>query len=158
MDSCESAPHQHKPAHVIRSSGAPFAPIIPLVSDSQPTVLVIDDDADFAEFIASIIEGADCRAAVATDGLSGLKLARQCSPALILCDFSMPGLGGEEVLGRLHADPAMANVPLVLMSGYGCPDLRVIPADAFIPKPINTQSLRRLVRAFTRSQTVPATD
>lgn len=121
-------------------------------------MLVIDDDADFAEFIASIIEGADCRAVVATDGPAGLRLAQEFSPDLILCDLSMPGFGGEQVLRELQADPAMADVPRVLMSGYGCPDLRVIPADAFIAKPINTQSLRRLVRAFTRSHEARVAD
>jgi CheY-like chemotaxis protein len=125
------------------------------MSHVPPIVIVIDDDANFVEFIASIIEGEDCRAIVATDGLSGLILARECSPALILCDLSMPGISGEDVLQTLQADPAMADVPRVLMSGFGCPDLRLIPADAFIAKPINTQSLRRLVRAFTRSQTAP---
>jgi phosphoserine phosphatase RsbU/P len=125
------------------------------VADIQPTVLVIDDDAQFAELIASIIESEACRAVVATDGLAGLRLAREFFPALILCDFLMPGLNGADVLRRLHKDPAMAHVPRVLMSGHGCPDLRAIPVDAFIAKPINTQSLRRLVRAFTRSQNVP---
>lgn len=136
-----------------------LAPITHVVSSVPPIVIVIDDDADFVEFIASIIEGEDCRAVVATDGLSGLILAREVRPALILCDFSMPGFDGGEVLQAMQADPAMADVPRVLMSGHGCPDLRVIPADAFIAKPINTHSLRRLVRAFTRSsQEVAAID
>jgi sigma-B regulation protein RsbU (phosphoserine phosphatase) len=134
------------------SSAAHFVPIIPLVSDLRPTVLVIDDDANFAELIAAVVEGADCRAVVATDGLVGVTLAREISPALILCDYSMPGLDGAEVMRALHADPAMADVPRVLMSGYGCPDLHVVPADAFIAKPIDTQSLRRLLRAFRCSQ------
>jgi len=112
---------------------------------------VIDDDADFANLVASVIESAGCHSVVATDGLMGLGLAQEISPALILCDFSMPGLSGAEVLQSLQADPAMADVPRVLMSGHGCPDLRAVPADAFIAKPIDTQSLRRLVRAFTRS-------
>jgi CheY-like chemotaxis protein len=124
------------------------------VTDIQPIVLVIDDDGNFVEFIASIIEGEDCRAVVATDGLSGLILAREIRAALILCDYSMPGFGGAEVFQALQADPATADVPRVLMSGHGCPDLRVVPADAFISKPINTQSLRRLVRAFTGSKKV----
>ena len=124
--------------------------------DRQPIVIVIDDDADFVQFIASIIEGENCRAIVATDGLSGLILARECSPALVLCDLSMPGFDGAEVLQAMQADPAMSNVPRVLMSGHGCPNLQVIPADAFIAKPINTQSLRRLVRAFIRAQKVAA--
>jgi CheY-like chemotaxis protein len=140
------------------SSRAQFAPIISFVSVSQQTVLVIDDDPDFAELVASIIEGADCRTIVATDGLTGLRLAREFSPALILCDVSMPGVDGEDVMRSLQEDPTMADVPRVLMSGFGCPDLRRIPADAFIAKPIDTQSLRRLVRAFTRSQNVAIAD
>jgi CheY-like chemotaxis protein len=122
-----------------------------LVTHKPPIVLVIDDDADFVEFIASIVEGANCRAVVAKDGLSGLILARQVRPSLILCDFSMPGFDGGEVLKALHEDPEMGDVPRVVMSGHGCPDLRAVPADAFIAKPIDTQSLLRLVRAFTRS-------
>jgi len=122
----------------------------------QPIVIVIDDDAEFAEFVGSIIEGENCRAVVATDGLFGLVMARECRAALILCDFAMPGFGGGEVLRALQEDPAMADVPRVLMSGYGCPDLSTIPADAFIAKPINTQSLRRLVRAFTQPRELPA--
>ncbi len=125
--------------------------MFPLVTHRQPIVLVIDDDADFVEFVASIIEGAECRAIVAKDGFSGLLLAREVRPTLILCDYSMPGFDGGELLLALQDDPTLAQVPRVLMSGYGCPDLRAIPADAFIAKPINTQSLLRLVRAFTRS-------
>jgi CheY-like chemotaxis protein len=122
----------------------------------RPTVLVIDDDADFAQLMALVIEGAGCRAIVALDGTFGLGLASEISPALILCDSNMPGLSGEDVLRQLQDDPALADVPRVLMSGFGCPDLRNIPADAFIAKPINTQSLRRLVRAFTQPRNTGA--
>jgi len=115
---------------------------------------VIDDDANFAELLAAIIEETGCRAIVALDGLFGLTLAGEISPSLILCDFSMPGLDGADIMRALHEDPKMAEVPRVLMSGHGCPDLRVIPADAFIAKPINTHSLQRLLRAFTRPRPI----
>jgi len=119
---------------------------------------VIDDDANFAELLAAIIEETGCRAIVALDGLFGLTLAGEISPSLILCDFSMPGLDGADIMRALHEDPKMAHVPRVLMSGHGCPDLRVIPADAFIAKPINTHSLKRLLRAFTSPQSAPIAD
>jgi CheY-like chemotaxis protein len=141
-----------------RSSAAPLAPMFPLVNDERQTVLVIDDDANFATLMAAIIEAAGCRAIIATNGRTGLGLAFECIPDLILCDLSMPDLGGDEVMRTLHNDPAMRDVPRVLMSGHGCPDLRAIPADAFIAKPIETQSLRRLLHAFVggRSHNVPA--
>jgi CheY-like chemotaxis protein len=123
------------------------------VQDAQHIVLVIDDNADFAFFVASIIDCAECRGIVATSGTDGLRMAREFMPSLILCDLVMPGtLNGVEVLQRLEADPITTDIPRVLMSGHGCPDLTIIPADAFIAKPINTHSLRRLVRAFTRQQ------
>jgi CheY-like chemotaxis protein len=122
------------------------------VSVHQPIVVVIDDDPNFVEFIASIIEGENCRCVVATDGLTGLLLAHEVRAKLILCDYMMPGYDGAQVLQALREDPVMKDVPRVLMSGHGCPDLRAVPADAFIAKPIDTQALRRLVRAFTRQR------
>jgi sigma-B regulation protein RsbU (phosphoserine phosphatase) len=122
------------------------------MSGNQPVVLVIDDDADFCALMATVIQSEDCQAVVATDGLSGLRLVREFSPDLVLCDYSMPDIDGAEVFRILQSDSEMEDVPRVLMSGHGCPDLRLIPADAFIAKPINTQSLRRLIRAFTRSR------
>ena len=124
----------------------------------RPIVIVIDDDLEFVEFVGAIIERENCRAVVATDGLFGLTMARECHASLILVDYSMPGLSGEEVMLALQADPAMADVPRVLMSGHGCPDLRAIPADAFIAKPIDTQSLQRLVRAFTHPRKLPVAE
>lgn len=126
------------------------------MSSIPPIVLVIDDDPQFVEFVAGIVEGEHCRAVVATDGLCGVLLAGEIRPKLIICDYLMPGLDGEHVLQALRDDPKTADVPRVLMSGHGCPDLKRIPADAFIAKPIDTLALRRLVRAFTRSRAVPA--
>ena len=124
--------------------------------ETAQKVIVIDDDAAFAYFVASIIHCSEYHGVVATDGAEGIRLARTLSPALIFCDLSMPGLGGVEVLRILQNDPITTDVPRILMSGFGCPDLRAIPADAFIAKPIDTQSLRRLVRAFTRPRALRA--
>jgi CheY-like chemotaxis protein len=127
------------------------------VQQAQQTVLVIDDDLDFLQFVSVVIEGAGCPCVIATSGADGLRLAREFAPALILCDLLMPGeINGMDVMQQLKADPMLSDIPRVLMSGHGCPDLRIIPADAFIAKPIDTQSLRRVVRAFTRPQAVTA--
>jgi CheY-like chemotaxis protein len=121
------------------------------VTEKQQTVLVIDDDENFATLIAAVIQTAGCRVIIATNGHTGLGLAFECCPDFILCDLCMSDIGGDEVMRKLRDDPALSHVPRFLMSGQGCPDLRAIPADAFIAKPIDTQSLRRLLRAFTRS-------
>lgn len=120
------------------------------MANAPHTVLVIDDDVAFAYLMASIIDSAEYRAVIATEGIEGVRLAREIVPALVLCDLSMPGLGGVEVLRLLRDDPATAQVPRVLMSGYGCPNLQGVAADAFIAKPIKPDALRRLVRAFTK--------
>ena len=120
------------------------------MANAAKIVLVIDDDVSFAYLTASFIDCAEYRAVIATDGTEGVRLAREISPALVLCDLSMPGLGGVEVLRLLQDNPATADIPRVLMSGYACPSLRGVAADAFIAKPFKPESVRRLVRTFTR--------
>jgi CheY-like chemotaxis protein len=126
--------------------------------DSRKIVLVIDDDDDFGELVASIIESEHCSAVVASDGFEGMSLAQTLSPALILCDLAMPIFGGDEVMRKLQTDPDLSHIPRVLLSGYGCPDLRLVPANAFIAKPFNTEFLRRFVGGFTRPQDARAVE
>jgi len=124
------------------------------MANAAKTVLVVDDDVSFAYLTASIIDCAEYRAVIATDGTEAVRMAREITPALVLCDLSMPGLGGVEVLRLLQDDPSTANIPRVLMSGYACPSLRGVAADAFIAKPFKPEALRRLVRAFTQPRAI----
>lgn len=83
-------------------------------SGNRPLVLVIDDDAAVREVLQRTLdkEGYDVR--VAADGLSGLELARQATPTVIVLDVMMPGMDGWTVLSRLKNDPVLQSVPVIL--------------------------------------------
>ena len=54
----------------------------------------------------------------ARDGPSGLALAMSCNPGVIFLDLSMPGMHGDEVLGRLKADPGTSHIPVVVVTSH----------------------------------------
>lgn len=123
------------------------------MSSDAPTVLVIDDDVILAELLAAIVEGAGFQAVLAADGAEGLRLARSAGPALVLCDMSMPGVSGAEVIRSLRNDPSTSHLRLVLMSGHAAPDLRAIGADKFLAKPFFPEEVVSLLRTLNIPQT-----
>jgi CheY-like chemotaxis protein len=84
----------------------------------KQTILAIDDSLTLREFIQRCLakQSADYRIVLAKDGTEGLTLAARELPDLILLDFVLPDLKGDEVCKRLQADKKTAGLPVVLMS------------------------------------------
>ncbi len=80
------------------------------------TILVVDDDADVRATFVDVLEDEGYRAIAAADGAEGLEQARREHPDLGLLDLRMPGVDGWEVLARLAAEPALAAIPVVIVS------------------------------------------
>jgi CheY-like chemotaxis protein len=117
------------------------------MSNIEQPVLVIDDDPVFTEFMTKSIEAAGHKAVAVHNGTDGLRWARSLRPAMVICDLSMPGLGGVEVLRMLRDDPATTHIPRVLLSGYACP-LRGVAADTFLAKPVTAETVHRLLQSL----------
>jgi len=79
-------------------------------------ILVIEDENEVRDNIAEILQLSDYEVRKAPDGLSGVGMAMADVPDLIICDITMPGLDGYEVLHALHQHPATANVPFVFLT------------------------------------------
>lgn len=82
-------------------------------------VIVIDDEPVIARSVKNLIEMCDPDfqvAAVANDGQTGLKLAREMKPDLLFVDICMPVLGGLDLLEKLKEDGF--DIPAVILSGY----------------------------------------
>jgi CheY-like chemotaxis protein len=81
-------------------------------------VLAIDDSLTLRKFIEKSLAQEECvnRLLLASDGAAGLELARSSLPDLILCDYTLPDMLGDEVCQRLADDPATAHIPIILMS------------------------------------------
>jgi GAF domain-containing protein/DNA-binding response OmpR family regulator len=104
----------------------------------QPLILVVDDDATVRELVSRHLERAGFSVATAKGGREALQLARELQPAAMTLDIMMPDLDGWTVLAAVKGDPALASIPVVLMTiveeknrGYalGAADYLVKPVD-----------------------------
>ena len=114
-------------------------PIHPVAEDAEePLILVVDDDATARELVQRHLERAGFAVVTARGGQEGLRLVRELRPAAVTLDIMMPDLDGWTVLAAIKGDPALASIPVVLMSivdqknrGYalGAADYLVKPVD-----------------------------
>ena len=112
------------------------------------TVLVVDDDASARELLARTLEREGFTAVQAASGDEGLRLARATDPDAILLDVMMPGLDGWAVLRALKADPALAPIPVVMLSGAVQRALADgLGAVAFLRKPVERAELLASLQA-----------
>jgi CheY-like chemotaxis protein len=114
-------------------------------------VLVIDDVASVLQVVKAALNDFDIDLITAADGGSGLALAQQLKPDLILLDLALPVLNGWDVLAALKAERATVDIPIVIITAHGesgaASEAREMGADAFIAKPFRPAELRRAVEA-----------
>jgi DNA-binding response OmpR family regulator len=119
-------------------------------------VLIVEDDADLREMLASALGIEGFHAVAAEDGLEGLHLLRAVKrraptvPCLILLDLKMPRLGGHEFRRAQLGDPTVAGVPVAVMSGAVDIEQRAeaLGAVATLTKPIDLEMLVGVVRRY----------
>ena len=119
--------------------GARAEPVHPIAEEAEePLILVVDDDATVRELVVRHLERAGFAVVAARGGQEGLRLVRELRPAAVTLDIMMPDLDGWTVLAAIKGDPALASIPVVLMSiveeknrGYalGAADYLVKPVD-----------------------------
>lgn len=118
------------------------------------SVLIVDDDQTARETLVAILEGEGYDLQQAKDGIQALQILKQLQPDLILLDVMMPAMDGFEVCRRLRATPALAEVPIILLTALDDRDslLRGIEsgADDFLSKPPDRRELIARVRTITR--------
>jgi two-component system response regulator len=114
------------------------------------TILVIDDDADVRQVMQRQLVTLGFDVVVTTNGLDGLIQVEHMQPDLVLCDLSMPVMGGLEFARRMRRDPRNRDVRLVAVTGYkretNLLDTLSVGYDGYVLKPITREMLARLVR------------
>ena len=112
-------------------------------------VLVIEDNVDAAEMLAEILQLEGHAVDLAHDGLTGIRMARELVPDIVLCDLGLPGASGYDVARELRRDDALRATPLVALSGYAASEdverAREAGFDQHLPKPIELDRLRGVV-------------
>lgn len=108
-------------------------------------VLVVDDDDALREALAEVIADAGYRVEQAENGREALQKIRQLSPCIVLLDLMMPLMDGWEVVSEMDTDPALAKVPVCIVSAQDrLPPPRSV---AVLKKPIAVASLLSTVAA-----------
>ncbi|MCC7491033.1 MAG: response regulator [Fimbriimonadaceae bacterium] len=119
------------------------------------TVLVIEDYSAHRALLHTVVGRMGCTAVDAVDGRSGLELAKQHQPALIVLDLILPDLDGLEVLRRLRQDPQTESTPILIVSAVETHE-RVVAAldsgaDDYVTKPFDSAVLQARMKVLLRA-------
>src|SRR5229473_2546820 len=111
----------------------------------KPLVLIVDDLAS-RELLASYLEPEGCTIVTVSTGTEALEEARRSLPDLVVTDVLMPGSGGLQTLFVLRNTPETSEIPAIVVSGISPRILGLMPAAAFLVKPVERQNLVQTVR------------
>lgn len=121
-------------------------------------ILIIEDEVNLAKFIKLELTCEGYQVAIANDGLTGLTLARESTPDVILLDWMLPGLEGVEICRRLR--DTGETVPIIFLTAKDDISDRVRGLDAggndYVVKPFSIEELLARIRVHLRTTTIDA--
>ncbi len=104
-------------------------------------ILIIEDDPSFSRAINHIIQKEGYDVISASNGMTGLKMAKEDKPDLLILDVMLPGLDGFEVCNRLRHDPQTVGLPIIMLSAKGQDADKTtglkVGANAYLTKPVD---------------------
>jgi CheY-like chemotaxis protein len=119
------------------------------VSEGAPTVLVIDDDPTVHDLVQRFLNKEGLKMIGARSGQEGIRLAKELHPGVITLDVLMPGMDGWAVLTELKADPALSEIPVIMLTimdekqmGYA------LGAADYLTKPIDWERLAAVLQRY----------
>jgi CheY-like chemotaxis protein len=105
--------------------------------EGHPLVLIVEDHPSTHKLLVDWLREAGLATASAFDGATGLTLARERRPQLMVLDLHLPRLDGWQVLEELKSDPATADIPVVIVTiSAAAQGLSRLPVQAFFVKPV----------------------
>lgn len=110
-------------------------------------ILLIDDEGDILRVVTSRLKKAGYEVVTAKNGLEGLRKIESENPDLVVTDFNIPKMNGNELIRHFKSNPKYKHIPVIVFSAYlhtlvlegkKTPD---VPADALVPKPFQPNDL-----------------
>jgi DNA-binding response OmpR family regulator len=115
-------------------------------------ILLVEDEVKLARFVELELTSEGYQVSVANDGITGLTLARESAPDLVILDWMLPGLTGVELCRRLRATGS--KIPVILLTAKDEISDRVAGLDAgaddYVVKPFSIEELLARIRAHLR--------
>ena len=123
--------------------------------ESKPTVLVVDDDIQVAEYMRSLLSP-NYKVVTRFDAASALEWLNENIPALIISDVVMPGTDGYELCRTIKHDLRFSHIPVILLTAKATPENQVegleAEADAYITKPFDPAVLTSQIGSLLRNR------
>ena len=146
--------------HAMAAPQAPAAPDQTVADQDAPRrrVLVVEDSHTIASVVKYFLELEGFEVLVAENGRTGLVIALKERPDFIISDVNMPDMGGVEMVRTIRANPGMADVRILMLTGESSVDREAegleAGADDYILKPVEPRRLAARVKALlARSRT-----
>lgn len=124
-----------------------------------PTVLIVEDEEPIALALSLIIEDLGCEALHAKDGRQGLELARGAEVAVVISDLMMPRMNGMQFLRalRMEREAERRRMPrVIVMTAASIDEENAPPADAFMQKPFDIETVEHLILRLLGEQGMAA--
>lgn len=117
-------------------------------------ILVVEDETDIAALVAYQLTRDGYRVETVSNGAAALDAIRRERPAMMVLDRMLPGISGDEVLNTVRSDPAMAAVPVLVLTAKRDQQDRItgleLGADDYVTKPFSPRELVLRVEAILR--------
>jgi CheY-like chemotaxis protein len=120
---------------------------------TKKTILTVDDEEDTLAFLTALFQDNGYATLEAVNGVQAVQLARAHKPDLITLDMTMPDQSGVRTIRELRADPALAKIPIVVVTGIGesmNTFIKKMPGfpqpEGFVSKPIDRTVLLEAVK------------
>ena len=120
---------------------------------SEPTILVVEDDDVARELMRRALERRGYSVITAEVGIQGYEEAVRALPRLVITDINMPGADGVHLVRRIRDTPALAEVPILVTTGYGTGNATFSLAQgatAYEPKPLDPESFLATVERLLK--------
>ena len=122
------------------------------MSDSKIRLLLVEDDRDHGEVMKLVFESENFEVSWAENGLEGLALAEQNPPAVIVCDYMMPKMNGQEFIVEIKKKDNLKDVPIAVLTAITNDTaeeaLRTAGANAFISKTAERKKILETVKSL----------
>src|SRR5689334_21256062 len=128
------------------------------MTSSEKTILIVEDEADAAELFAEMMRVSGFRVRKTSSPAPAISMMTAEKPDIVLLDIMMPEISGLDILRQMRRDPALANIPVIVITAKSMPaDIKngmEAGASTYLTKPVGYLELKEAVERSLTNNTL----